>query len=237
MKNALFLIVSFFMAATLTAQQRQTLYGRVISESDNTGVPNVFVINSALGDEVKTNSTGNFSIQAQPGDQLVVYSPGINSRKFNISEESFKKPPYVLSVEIKSTELKEVVIEDTINEVSLGIVPADQKHYTVAERRLFNASNGIDGLINVITGRKKMMEKALENEKKEDLMKKIDYMCTEEEIINDYKIPAENVRGFIYFVADDKEFTAAMKDKNTTLAKFIMQRLAQDYLKRLNNEE
>jgi len=79
-------------------QERRALPGRVIL-ADNTAVPNVFVINKATRTETKTDVAGSFSIPARAGDRLAVYSADTEVREFAISDASFAKVPYVLSVD------------------------------------------------------------------------------------------------------------------------------------------
>lgn len=230
-KKIVFLLVLFIPLFAL-AQNRQSLYGRVVSDDDPTvGLPNIYVINPKAGMEIKTNALGNFTIDAAPGDVLTVYSPSVKVREFTIRESSFAEQPFVISVEVTAYELEEVVIQDTINSVSLGIVSKNQKEYTPAEKRVFTATNGVDGIINAIRGRTKMLKKELEVEKKEQLMEKIGNLYTEEQLMAEFKIPEDKVRAFVFYVADDKKFAAALKEKNDVMAKFIMQGLAEEYLK------
>lgn len=229
----LFLIFPLF----LSAQERRTLYGRVISDGDGVGVPAAFVINTKAGVETKTNALGNFTIEAAVGDKIAVYNSKIQVREFRITEASFEEKPFTVSVQVTAFEMEELVIEDTINSVSLGIVPKDQKQYTYAEKKVFTAtSTPVDALLNAISGKTKLLKKGLETERKEMLMEKIGYLYSEEDIMEEFKIPEEYVRGFVFYVAEDKEFSEALKSKNETLAKFLMQGLATEYLKVLKNE-
>ena len=96
---------------------------------------------------------------------------------------------------------------------------------------------GLDPLINGLSGRTAMLKKAYETEKKEDLMEKINYIYTEESIVSQLKIPLEYVRGFIYFVVENKYVANAIKEKNETMAKFLMSGLAGKYLSLLNSND
>ncbi len=228
-----FLFISFF----LSAQERRTLQGRVVSDGDAIGVPAAFVINVKAGLETKTDALGNFTIEAAVGDKLAVYNSKIQVREFIVKEESFKENPFTVSVQITAYELKEIVIQDSINSVALGIVPKNQKKYTHVEKKIYTAnSTSIDALLNLVTGKTRALKLDLKTEKKEMLMEKINYLYTEDELTDDLKIPEEYIKGFIFYVAEDKEFSEALKAKNETMAKFLMQGLAKDYLKVLNNE-
>lgn len=237
MKNILFFIL-LLISITTFAQERKTLYGRVVSDMENTGIPNVFVINKTTGTETKTDVRGNFHIPAKAGDKLAVYSTNTGVRDFAVPQNAFAENPFIVSVSVKAYELNEVVIEkDTITSESLGLASPDQKRLTPAERKLYTAQSGVDGLINAISGRTKMLKRAVETEKKEKLLEQIDYIYTEEEIITELKIPAEYVGGFLYYIVEDSKFAAAIKAKNYSMAKFIGAGLSKDYLKLIADEK
>ena len=241
MNRLLFLLLC--IGVSTFAQERKPLQGRIVSgESAVTGV---FVINKATGTETKTDATGNFTVAAREGDMLAVYGTGITVREFAVNAMAFAEVPYVMEVTINAYELKEVVI-DKITPESLGLVPKNQKQYTPAERRLKTASDldpqmGIgtmsgvsvsaDAIINAISGRTKMLKKALETENKEFAIAKLNGIYTEEQIVQDLKIPTEYVQGFLYYAVEDPECAAALKTKNNELAKFKLMGLAEKYNK------
>lgn len=234
MVNKLLCILLFCLSFTIaSAQQDVLLRGKVMS--GRAGVPEAFVINKVTGGETKTGSDGTFSITAKPGHVLVVYNTKIMVREFMLNADSFKNMPYVVSVNYKVSELDEVVITKygNINSVSLGIVPANQKRYTVAERRLYTAgygSIGLTTLINVINGRIKKLKRAYETEKQEVVVEGIKDLYDEEDIQERFKIPKERVKGFIYYAMENKEFVTVVKAKNKTYADFLLLGLSKDYM-------
>jgi len=228
-----------FITFSVFSQERQIFSGKVVA--NDVGLPDVFIINKNTGSETKTNYSGLFELSAKPGDRIVVYSTRIIVREFNLLSESFKESPYIISVNYNAYELEEVVINkyDRINSESLGLVPKGQKKRTVAERRLYTAGAlsvgtviGLDPIINAISGRTRMLRKAYETEKKEGVVNNIRGIYNEDEITRQYNIPTEQVDGFIYFLADDKDFTAAVKQGNKQYIDFMMLELAKEFLKR-----
>lgn len=236
MKNSL-LYILFCLPLLAFAQERKNLNGRVVS--DGTGISGIFIINKNTGTEKKSDAQGNFAIEAKDGDVITAYSTKTEVRDFVVSEKSFEENPYIISVITKAYELEEVVVEKKVTSESLGIVPKGQKQYTPAERKLFGATSGfgIDIILNALSGRTKMLKRALETEKKEMLMEKIGYVCTEDEIKTEYKIPEEYVQGFVYYIVEDKEFAEAVKAGNDTMARFLMTGLATKYLKIIADEK
>jgi hypothetical protein len=248
MKNKLLFIFLLFVFAA-TAQDRQSLQGRVVNEGE--GIGGLYVINKTTKTETRTDGSGNFSLPARAGDKLVVYSAGTDVREFAISAASFKEQPYLVSVQFKAYELEEVTINDSINSVSLGIVKKGSVPPTAAERRLKTAGQfrpimllgiiaggmPLDPIINAITGKTKRLKKELAVERRMADLEKINNLYTEEQIVADLKVPAENVNGFIYYAIEDKDFAAAVKAKNDTLAKFLLGGLAVKYGELLNGEK
>ena len=240
MISRLFYII-LLLPFILFGQERQKLYGRVVAQ--DIGMPNVYVINKVTGSETKTDYSGYFYLEVKPGEGLAVNGKGIETRDFTVNANWFESPPVVLSVEIEALQLEEVQVQGLPDEESLGLVPKGQKQYTPAERRLKAASGfgigtivALDPIINAISGRTKMLKRALATEKQEFLLNDVKELFGIAEIMETYKIPEENVNAFYYYVVEDAEFASAMKSGNETLAKFIMTGLAEKYLKLQEDE-
>jgi len=246
MKHLFYILL--FISLTAFSQERKPLQGKIVA--GELVVSGVFVINKATGIEAKTDNNGAFCVDAKPGDRLAVYSTNITAREFAVNTETFLEVPYVMEVAINAYELKEVVINDITSE-KLGIVPKGQKQYTPAERRLKTASDlnptvgvgtmagvsiSTDAIINAISGRTKMLKKALATENKEFAMERIDNIYTKEQIVTDLKIPSEYVNGFLFYAVEDTAFTTALKAKNNELAKLKLMVLAEQYKKLIATE-
>jgi len=218
------------------------LKGKVVS--GGALVTNVFIINKVTGTETKSDGNGLFAITAKIGDRLVVYNDRIEVREFAVNKVTINEVPFVIEVKPKSYELDEVVITHGITSESLGIVSKNQKKYTPAERRLREAGGSIEnfgftltlnGIINAITGRLAMLQKAYETEKKEASKSYFDGLFTDTELRDDLKIPEEYLRGFAFYVAEDEACAKAMKAKNDSLAKLLIMELAVKYTALLQN--
>lgn len=248
MNKLLYLLL--FITLPVFAQERKPLQGRIMV--GDAVVNDLFVINKKTGSEVKTKDRGDFTIDAKNGDVLVVYSNRTEVREFTVSELSFTDVPYIMSVNAKSYELNEVVINQTVTSESLGLIPKGQKRYTPAERRLKTASDfqpslflppspgiGIptDVIINAISGRTKMLKKALKTEGKVYAIEMINGLYTEQELRDELLIPAEYTQGFIFYAAEDATCAAALKSRNDDLAKLTIANLALKYRTILQEHE
>lgn len=221
----------------LTAQKRVPLKGKIKSDAED--LEGIYIINKTADSSVATTRGGYFTIEAQPNDTLVISAVNIVARELVLEEADFKQELFFIAVEKYVRELDELIIVDYshINAESLGLVPRGQKQLTMSEKRVYTSQNGVDGVFNLLNGRTAMLKKADETAKKEELMAKIDYIYTEEELLAQFKIPQEYLRGFIYYIVEDANFARALRDKNLAMAKFLMSGLSNKYLELLKDEK
>ena len=137
----------------------------------------------------------------------------------------------------KIIQLKEVIVNKhtEINAVSLGISPKGIKKYTPAERKLATASSvklnpqGLDPLLNAISGRTKMLKKELEVEKKERLLAYIGALFDDEYYTNTLKLPSNYIKGFQYYCIEKEDFATYLCSKNKAMIKLLIVPLAEKY--------
>jgi len=204
----------------------------------------IHVINRATEAAVLTSRGGYFTIAAQPNDTLVFSSLQFEAKEVVVTEKNFTDNLFFISLNVHTRNLDELIITDYsyINAVTLGLVKKGQVQYTPAEKKLATASKwrmnplGLDPLINMFSGRTKMLQKAAEAEKKEQFMEKIGYIYTEDDIVIKLKIPQEYVNGFIFYAVENKYFVKALKEKNIEMAKFLLNGLAVKYNKLVKDE-
>jgi hypothetical protein len=239
LKQFLLLIIVFITAGSF-AQNRKPLSGKVTSDFDS--LEGVYVINKSADKSVTTTRGGYFTINAQVNDTLVFSALQFEAKDVVVKEADFRDKLFFVPLDPFNRELDELVIINYshINAVSLGLVPTNQEQFTPAERRLATASKsrmnplGLDPIINAFSGRTAMLQKVAATEKKEDLMQKINYIYTEEELVNKFRIPLDYVQGFVFYIVENKYFANAIKDKNENMAKFLLSGLAEKYIALLN---
>ncbi|MFP9116322.1 hypothetical protein ACLI08_00885 [Flavobacterium sp. RNTU_13] len=244
MKPFAYALLALFIltAPVCRAQDRCPVNGKVSSNFDD--LEGIYVINRSTEATVFTKRGGYFSIPAAVNDTLLFSSIQFTAKEVVVKPEHFGSDLLIVPIEPMHRQLTEVIINDYshINSVKLGLVPANQKKYTPAERRLATASQfkmnplGLDPIFNAFSGRTAMLRKAAETEKKETLIDKIYYLYSEDDIVAKLKIPVEYVRGFLFYVVENKYLTKAIDEKNHEMARFMMSGLATKYLSLLNND-
>ena len=69
------------------------------------------------------------------------------------------------------------------------------------------------------------------------MLVKIENWFEAEYFIEKLKIPADQVKGFCYYIVENPRFVASVNEKNKTMATFIMGELAVQYLQILVDEK
>lgn len=233
----------FLLAFCGFSQNKTTINGKIVS--DATDIEGVLIKNISTNQETYSQRGGYFSIIGTQNDTLMFSAFNLKATMHIIKAKDFGKNLIFISMPLSRTELKELAIIDykSINAVSLGIVPANQKTYTPAERKLHATGQfkwyspllipvggmSVDGLINAISGRTNMLKKEVEVEKKELLQVKLANKYDLNYITNTLKIPENYAEGFIFYASDNQQFAEAMRVKNYTMATFILSELATKY--------
>lgn len=242
-KNKLLFLLLLFLPLCLAAQGN-IIKGKVVSVKGP--VSEVLVVNIYGEREAKTDEEGFFTLFAREGDTIIVTHPVIDDVKLPVTKDYFKSVN-IINVQINEQyEMEEVVIEydRSLTPEGLGLVPEGQRILTPMERKLYTAGDfkpihllailgggmPLDPVFNAINGRTKMLKKAVAAEQKEMGVGELIFMFTEQEIADEYNIPNEHVRGFLYFCIEDNDCTSALNSGNEELLKFHMSRLAVKYI-------
>ena len=238
----LFVVLS--QTAWTQNQERIIISGKIVSNTND--LEGVYVVNAQTEVMTTTNAEGGFSILAKAGDTLVFSSIQFKEKRVLLLPENFSDLNFIVKLNLVMHQLQEVIIRryDNINAVALGIIPAGQKTYTPAERKLRTAtaldatasaslmaggSISADPLLNFLSGRTAMLKKEVAVEKKEFFMKLLENMFSLDHFVNRLKIPNEYVKGFEYYAVENDKFTTILNSKNKTSTEFLLGELAVKY--------
>jgi hypothetical protein len=239
--NALIILFLLTGCCCFSQQKEQRLRGKVVSDSiELAGITVMNLVNEQI---TATDSKGEFSIMAKEEDMLIFSSVNYEYKRRIIEAEDIKEETLLIKLTPKVTQLDEVVVRRDINPESLGIVPAGQKKYTPAQRRLKTAAEfkpefllgilggniPVDPLINAITGRTARLKKEVKVEKKQMDLEKIATLFEDDYYTDKLKIPVESIKGFQYYLVDDKDFVAGLDSGNKALIQLSMSQLALTY--------
>lgn len=239
-KKILFILFPF----VVFSQNDSIIKGKIAVVTNELQGINVININKNTG--TVTDVNGSFSIKSSVNDTLMFSAINLEGKKIIIKKADFKEGVFV-KLNPAFQNLDEIVLTEypNINAVALGIVSPNIKRYTPAERALNAAGDdfkwysplliplggmSVDGLLNDISGRKSALKKNVILEKKDILRNKIMDMYERDYFLNNLHIPEIYIDGFLYYIVEDAAFSEAIKNKNNTLASFLLTDLSTQFL-------
>ena len=240
MKNSIIiLLVLLGQNQLLNAQTNVEKIITGIVASDSKKLEGISVINCMNKMMAATDKEGCFSIQAKEGDILNFSGIDYKYLKKYVYKHEYNSGMMEVDMIFNAVELDEVIInkDANISAENLGIIPRGQVKFTPQERRLYSNSGGIQGLFSSISGDKEMLKMNVEIEKKEMLLKKLEYLFGNKYYIKTLKIPEELIKGFQYYCVEDKRFVESLSLKDKTMSMFLMTNLSIVYnQKRVSKE-
>ena len=239
----LFFFNLFFQLTNAQSSVDSQFYGKIAATYPDLEGITVYNLHSELA--VISEKKGFFTITAKVGDTLQLTAVQLTPTKYVVKKNDLTNKIVEIKMELQNNQLKEVIVNEygAINEISLGLVPANQKQYTVAERRLKTAGEfkptsiigiiaggmDVDALINAISGRTKQLKKELENERKTMLKDKITNLYTANYFTEVLKIPSEYVDGFKFYAVENTNLMQAISNKNKAMTSFLLIEIAEEY--------
>lgn len=227
-------ILCLWAHSPLSAQQvGKIIRGRVVSP--NKDVTGVTIQNFSRKQASITDFEGNFSIRASIGDTLVFSAVQFRRKLVPVSKALYDSAFIQIPMEEFVNELSEVTVqpfnlsgdiendltglelEKDVSAEALGLPNAHQKIPTQSERKLQQASFGkfnvgmilsppLDPIINMITGRTKMLKNRVKLDKTYTRTQQVQKSYADSIFQVNLKLPREKVDDFMYFCEVDIEF-------------------------------
>jgi hypothetical protein len=238
--KSLFFVLLNISGVLAVAQEQERVHFNGLVKSTNADLEGIYVINLKTEKQTITDAQGNFSLMLKVGDSLLFSYYKCEPERRIVSPDNLKGLPFFYKKAPIITQLDEVVIKQykNINAVDLGIVKAGIKSYTPAERRLKTASASvIDGLVNTLSGRKKMLKQELEVEKKELAIHALENYFSKKFIVETLQIDSSYIKGFEFYVAENSRFRAVLASKNKTEMEFLLVQLSKTYKEIIGNQK
>lgn len=227
-----FFLLLFVQVVGAQNNRAIAIEGRVMVDSIPVEAVNVVNINTTKA--TTTNSNGVFNLFVNEGDVLFFSAVNLVTLQSTILQANIKSGTIFVQMKTNSIPLKEVIINENaqISAAALGIVSANQKQYTPAERKLYTARSGLlDRPLNWISGRTAELKKGVVVERNQRALSRMEYLFEEKYYVETLKIPRDYIKGFQYYCIEDAEFVTAMESKNKTLCMFLIITLAKNYNK------
>lgn len=238
----------FLLPIIIFAQEDNFISGKIISNSPN--LEDIHVINRSQNKGTVTLQGGYFTVEAKVSDTIIFSAVHLEAKQHIVKKEDFGENLLFVKLEPLLNTLEEITIIEykNINAEALRIIPKGQRTYTPAERKLRAAGSfkwyspllipvggmSVDGLINSISGRTKMLEKELQVERKEMLLENLKSDFRDSYLIDKLNIPKDYLNGFLYFAVENERFIKIYKTNNKTATEFLLLELSVQYRKLLS---
>lgn len=230
----IFLLIMF--AALNAVAQQKTVLGKVIAKTRD--LEGIYVKNKNTNVSTLTQKGGYFSIDASPNDTLVFSAVHLIGREKGLSYSDMNKALVFVPMEYAENIMEELVIDRRVTTESLGL--GGGRKLTPAQRRLHTATSSgggilpIDAIVNAISGRTKMLKKAVEMEEEFMFVQKLLNKFPEEFYSQKLKIPQQYHQAFGYFMAQDPLIVTSYQTVDITQLNLMYTEKATEFLEIVN---
>ncbi|HEY9185925.1 MAG TPA: hypothetical protein VIM94_11420 [Salegentibacter sp.] len=225
MRLKIIVLTSLLLNFTLQAQERGLLRGKIINDSL---ISQVHIVNITSENGVLSESSGEFIIQAKPGDSILFSSVQFKKITIAVTPGMLHE---ILKIELENelTELEEVQLHqlsgnlrqdigniETINHADLGI-PYSDKQPNIVERKISGISSPMDpvGLLyGAISGERRKLKQALENQREHNRILKARNLLSEDFYREQLKLEKTRIMDFLYYCAENPRFLRLVNEKD-----------------------
>jgi hypothetical protein len=234
-KNNWLLISALLTCSLLSGQSylNTLLEGQVLFEGR--GVPDVHIMNTSAGRATISDEDGRFSLTVTLGDTLLFSAVQYQRKRLEITVSILESRFVFVNLEEFVNQLDEVVVRpfnlsgDLVRDMqgmevgpvvtaqTLGLPNANVKPMMQSERLLKEASLGpfqigmitaipFNPLINLISGRTKMLKKRVARDRKYMLTEEVRRFYPDSIFVNRLGIPEDRIDDFMYYCEVDERF-------------------------------
>lgn len=217
--------------------QRLTLEGKV-GTAGVTDVEGINIFNLSTSKGTVTDATGKFFIAITLNDTLSISAIHIQETTLVIGEEQMKNKKIIINLSEKMNQLSTVTLRraltgfigsdaniiptiQPITATSIGLPKADLPKLSKTQRQLYASGSSLDGLIDAISGRTKMLIKHLEYQKTAALTLALLDKFPKTYFTDALKIESLKVYSFIFFCEDDPYYQTVMKQSSMEIIEFL----------------
>lgn len=230
------------------------LIGKITNSGD---IEAIHVFNKTFQKYTITDADGRFEISVRVNDTIVFSAIQYQLKQVVITNDILKKPSLFVILDLQVNELdavfikpklsgnlfadsqqiktKNIVTAKTLRLPNAHVIPLSQE-----ERKLYTATHSggipLEGLINAISGRTKMLKRMVKNAKKgrEENLVMLEF---KQIILGDFKIPENKQYDFLYYASSDELFSQIIKTKSNIIIYDFIKAKSKTYLALLNNVE
>ncbi|HLW33227.1 MAG TPA: carboxypeptidase-like regulatory domain-containing protein [Aequorivita sp.] len=231
----------FLMLASNGYSQRETLEGK-ISTIEDLDIEGINIFNLTTNKGTVSNAEGIFWIAVALQDTLTISALHIQTATIIVGKEQMANKKIPINLSEKMNQLGTVTLrrfltgylgsdaniiptEQPITASFIGLPNADLKQLSKTERELYAANSGpVDALVNMISGRTKMLKKRLEFHRTNELTLSLLDKFPETYFTDGLNIESYKVYSFLYFCENDPQFKEVMKGPSVEIIEFLQRK-------------
>lgn len=229
-----FITILFLFSVGIQAQERISKNGRIIAKYFD--LNDVAVQNVNLKKTVYSEKGGYFKMPIAVNDTIVFSSENFKPIYIVVTPNDIQSRFLYISLEPNENTLEELVIDGTIRR-NAYLDAKSRKAGTYKKLHTATSGGPISKLINILSGRTKMIKRAIELEQQNDLAEQMINSMSESYFTDDLKIPKEYIGGFGYFLIDDIDVVDAVKRRNVYQLQFLLPLKAEMYLEMIKEHQ
>jgi len=226
-------IITFFSWNNANAQEIISLRGKIVNDSLEDSYLHIMNLNMQRG--TITDEHGTFHIPVRLNDTLFISSIQFETQKILVTKQIFSQKTLIITLKTVINELETVNISEVelsgrldqdaihvnvkpyFDQTDVGFGPTAKKR-SVELRALQGAGDfGLGGLIDLMSGRKKMLKKIYAISVMEGRVKKAQTRFNTVFYIETLKIPEILIDDFCYFVYENDEEALRLAEEENPL--------------------
>lgn len=212
MKSSFSLLFLLIFSSHLFSQETTVLTGKIIADSIEAPI---HIINISAEKGTLTEKSGEFTLEAREGDLLLFSSVQFQKKEIKVTSEILSAGYIEIELTKDLTELDEVRLHQlsgnlandivdikTFDPGIIGFALSDKEPLSVEERKLFaitSPDDPVGTLYGIISGQKKMYEKAIENNKLTAVVYKARDFIPDEYFTETLLLNPTKIMDFLYY--------------------------------------
>lgn len=248
------LLLIFLLVTANAIAQEEVLHGKITNETD---VEGIHILNTTSRFNTVTDGNGNFSIEVNKLDTLLISSIKYIPKKITISEEDISKGIIIIQltelvIELEevnlgpnltgnlATDLKNIKTEKKIDFDDVGIPGfkgKPQEKIVPIVAAFFPTNINIEAVYKYMSGYYKKLKIQRKWEGQNTSAAVIMNFYPEHFLKEAYEIPDNRSCDFILFCVETSSLSADFKNENYTKVLIIFKDKSQEYLSRLKNKK
>ena len=226
----------------LFSQESIVLKGKILSDSIEAPV---HIINITAEEGTVTEASGEFAVQVKEGDLLLFSSVQFKKKEILVTSEIFSSGLLEIELQKDLTELDEVRLHQlsgnlandidgikTFDPRIIGFALSDRKPLSIEERKLVAISSPNDPvgmLYGILSGQKKMYEKAIENNRLSALVYKARDFVPDEYFIDTLLLHENKIMDFLYYCSLKPDFKELVNQNDPLVLMDFLKETILDY--------